>query len=108
MGRYVFVGYCNAVEGRDDDFNEWYWNHHFRDILSLPGVISGRRFTSAPAQLGTMPVPYKYLGLFEVECDDPQALFRELGARSASGHMTRSDSVAEGSSLVLWQFMPES
>lgn len=106
MERYVLIGYCNAAEGRDDEFNDWYWNHHFKDILSLPGIRSGRRLVPA-GQLGAAPLPYQYLGLFEVECDDPNVLFQELGARAASGRMSRSDSVAPGTSLVLWQVMSE-
>lgn len=108
MGRYVFIGYCNAVDGQDDEFNEWYWNVHFKDILDLPGVISGRRFTPASAQLGDIPLPFKYLGLFEVECEDPQAFIGELGARAGSGRITPSTTVAPGTSLVLWQMMSES
>lgn len=105
MGRYLLVGYCNAAEGRDEEFNEWYWNHHFGDFLDLPGVLSGRRFVPADAQLGEVPLPYRYLGLFEIECDDPGALFKEIAARSASGQMSRSTSVEPGSSLVLWELL---
>lgn len=107
MGRYVLVGYSNAVEGREDEYNDWYWNHHFKDILALPGVTSGRRFTPANAQLGDLTPSFKYLGMFEVECEHPQDFFRDLGERVASGTMSRSTSVAEGSSLVLWQLMTE-
>lgn len=105
MARYLLVGYCNAAEGRDEEFNEWYWNHHFRDLLDLPGVISGHRFTPAGAQLGGVAPPYNYLGVFEIECEQPQAFIDELMARSASGQIARSDSVEPGSSLVLWQLM---
>ena len=106
MGRYVFVGYCNAAEGREEEFNDWYWNHHFKDILTLPGVLSGRRFTPASAQLGDIPLPFKYLGIFEVECENPQDFFRELGPRLAAGKISRSTSVADNS-LVLWQVMSQ-
>jgi len=107
MARFILVGYCNAVAGREEEFNDWYWQNHFKDLLSLPGVISGRRFEPAEAQLGPMPIPYQYLGIFEIECDDPKSFFAELAARSASGKMSRSSSVEEGSSLILWQMMAE-
>lgn len=108
MESYVLVGYCNAADGRDEEFNEWYWNHHFKDILDLPGVVSGRRFVPAAAQLIDAPLPFNYLGLFEVQCDDPKRFFDELRMRAASGRMSRSTSVANGSSLVLWSVMSES
>lgn len=108
MGRYTIVGYCNPVEGQDQVFNDWYWTEHMKDILALPGVISGKRFVPAAGQLPGVELPFQYMGLFEVETDDPEALVQEMLKRSAAGLMSRSDSVAPGSSLVLWQVMEPS
>ncbi len=107
MERYVLVGYCNAQEGRDQELNDWYWQHHFKDILELPGVVSGRRLVPAAAQLDNLPLPFSYLGLFEVECDNPAVFFAELRSRGASGRISQSSSVAAGASLILWQVMAE-
>lgn len=104
MERYVLVGYCNAAKDRDDEFNDWYWNHHFKDILALPGVVSGRRFVLAATQLVDAPLPFRYLGIFEVECDDAKRFFDELRTQGASGQISRSTSVVD-SSLVLWKVM---
>lgn len=107
MARFVLVGNCNAIAGRDEEFNDWYWNTHFRQLSSIPCVISGRRFRLAEAQLSQAPQPYRYMGIFEIECEDPQEFFVALGTKMAAGEITPSTTVEEGSSLVMWQLMSQ-
>ena len=38
MAKYTFVVLTNAVDGKDDTFNEWYTNTHLGDVLAVPGV----------------------------------------------------------------------
>lgn len=105
MGRHVLVGHCNAIPGKDEEFNDWYWNTHFQQLLSIPCVQSGRRFRLTEAQLSPAPQPYQYMGIFEIECEDPQAFFAAMGTKLAAGEITPSTTVEEGSSLVMWQLM---
>lgn len=107
MGRYVLVGHCNAIAGKDEEFNDWYWNTHFQELSSIPCVISGRRFRVTEAQLSLAAQPYQYMGIFELECEDPQEFFAALGEKMAAGEMTQSASVEEGASLVMWQMMSQ-
>jgi hypothetical protein len=32
MERYTFLVLTNAVEGTDDEFNDWYNNQHLKDL----------------------------------------------------------------------------
>ena len=45
MAKYTFVVLTNAVEGKDDAFDEWYTNTHLGDVLAVPGFVSAQRFT---------------------------------------------------------------
>lgn len=61
---------CNAVEGQDDDFNEWYTGIHLREILETDGFSTGQRFklVSNARMTGDSPdAPFQYLTLYEVE-----------------------------------------
>jgi hypothetical protein len=39
MAKYTFVVLTNAVEGKDDAFDEWYTNTHLGDVLAVPSLI---------------------------------------------------------------------
>lgn len=68
--RNVFVVFTNSEEGRDDEFNEWYDEHHVHDIVGVEGFVWGQRFELHPAQRpGRAAPPWKYLALYEIEGD---------------------------------------
>ena len=50
MAKYTFVVLTNAVEGKDDAFDEWYTNTHLGDVLAVPGFVSaqGQAAASVP------------------------------------------------------------
>jgi hypothetical protein len=106
MARYWFIAQSNPVAGREEEFNDWYWNEHLKDILAVPGVVSGERFILAPAQFGNADPPFKYLAVYQLDLDDPQKFIEEMSSRAASQRMSRSTSVAPGASVAIWQVMP--
>jgi hypothetical protein len=103
MGRYVFAVQSNPVAGREDEYNEWYSNRHLDDLRAVPGVISARRFTLADQQPVFRPQQFRYLSLYEVETDDPQAFIDELTSRIGTERMPRSTALADELSAVLWK-----
>ena len=105
MARYIFAVHSNPVEGREDEYNEWYSGRHLDDLRAIPGVISARRFALADRQ--TLPVrePYKYLALYEVETDDPQRFIDELISRVDTERMPRSAALSRDLSAVLWKML---
>jgi hypothetical protein len=105
MARYWLIAHSNPAESREDEYNDWYWNRHLEDLLSLPGVVSGKRFQVAPAQFGNAPQPFKYLAVYELEADDPQRFIQDMTAKAASGRMSPSTALAPGASLVIWQLL---
>jgi hypothetical protein len=82
-----FIVFSNAVEGRDDEYNEWYDKHHLPDVLSIEGVKAGKRYRFH----GDNP-EHRYLAIYDIEGDGP-AVLAELGSKSASGEFSSTDSI---------------
>lgn len=61
----VFITNCPDAS-REEEFNNWYNNIHFKDILKLPGFKGATRYRIAHAP----EAPHgKYLALYEIEGD---------------------------------------
>lgn len=89
--RHIYVTLTNAADGRDEDFNEWYTNHHMPEVIErLPGFVRGRRFDMSPVQRvypadHPMPKPWRYLGIYDLELDDIDEIDRSLKRVHESG-----------------------
>jgi len=58
----------NAVEGRDEDFNDWYSNIHARDTMRMRGGLAQQRFSFSADQVQDFDgkFPAKYLAIYDV------------------------------------------
>lgn len=82
MARYTFVVLTDAVEGQEDEFNDWYNNRHLGDVVNIEGFVSAQRFRLSqtdPAQ----QFSHKYLALYEVETDDLEKVRHALAETPA-------------------------
>ena len=84
MGRMIVL--ANAVEGRDDEYNDWYDNTHVHEVLANGPFTAAQRFKMADAQMGD--VSHSYVAIYEFDGPPAEAL-AALGA-AASG-FTPSD-----------------
>lgn len=94
--QHRFIVFANAVEGREDEFNEWYDSTHIPEVLDVEGFVACQRF-----QL-TVPsdeAPGKYLAAYEIDGDDPVAAVKRLGA--AMPDMTQSEDLDRPSVVAL-------
>jgi len=66
---------------KDADYNKWYNDTHLTEIVSVEGIVSARRF--APMD-GNGP----YIAIYELDCDDLDAVVQRLGELGASGKMS--------------------
>jgi hypothetical protein len=101
MAKYILVGPSAAKEGRDDEYNKWYDDEHLRDVCSIPGVISGRRFEIAPTSPSQPDLPY--LAIYEIESDDPISVLAELYRRASLGELHISPAL-DVSSSKMWLY----
>jgi len=98
LARYKLVALCNAAEGREDDFNEWYDKQHMADVLAIPGFVSAERFTC----IGNGP--NKYMAIYEIETDDFAVTLEEFRKRPGTELMPLSDAMDMTSVQVgFWQ-----
>jgi hypothetical protein len=104
MTKYVLVALTNAVESKEQAFNDWYDGQHLPDVLDVPGVVSAQRFKLAETQRSPDPLPYRYMALYEIETDNLPAVLEIAKQRGGTPAMPRSDAVA--SDMSLWYFEP--
>jgi hypothetical protein len=94
MPRFKFLAFTNPVEGREDEYNDWYTNTHLPDLLRVPGLMTAQRFRLTKTQKGDRSHPWKYLGIYDCEADDPKQVIDGIRARSGTPEMPQSTAVA--------------
>jgi hypothetical protein len=82
--------FTNPVEGREDEYNDWYDRVHVPDLLKVPGVVSAQRYEVVPD--GNGEPRHKYLAVYEID-GDPAEVTAELGRRMATGEIPLSDTL---------------
>jgi hypothetical protein len=87
MVKAIDLVLTNAKPGQEAEFNEWYDQVHLHDILKVPGIEWAQRFRISQVKRGanydTMPAPFQYLALYELEGSAEQVLQGIEQARKA-------------------------
>lgn len=91
MGKFKLVVLANPTDGREEEFNEWYSNTHLADVVAVPGFRSAQRF-KLKEPMG-FEHRQQYLAIYEMECDDPQAVVEALYRRRDTPAMVLSDTL---------------
>ncbi len=94
MPKYTFMVLTNPVDGKEDQYNDWYTNTHLGDVLAVPGFVSAQRFKLSDTQRGQPPHPWGYLALYEIETNDLKQTLDTLAARSGTQAMVISEAMA--------------
>ena len=77
----LFVVHSNPVDGREDEYNEWYNNVHLPEVLKIEGFRTAQRFKLAEAQvIGDQS--YGYMALYEIDGVNTQQTLDNLAAAS--------------------------
>ena len=87
MPRYKMLVLSRPVEGREDEFNEWYQHTHLKQIVAIPGFVSAQRFKMASNMRGESAWPYA--AIYEIETDDIEAARREMETRAMDERIAR-------------------
>lgn len=89
MALHKLVVLTNAVDGLEDEYNRWYSDRHLDDVLKVPTFVAAQRFKiSAKLSEGKA---YRYLAIYEIETDDPEASLTALRARGGTDAMVLSE-----------------
>ncbi len=92
MARHVYAVFTNPVEGREDDYNDWYDNRHLDDVMAAAGFTTSRRLrlsATNPAQRS----PHRYLALYEIDTDDIDAVNAALLSAAGTDALPLSDAL---------------
>lgn len=91
---YTLIVYTSPVDGREDEYNDWYDDIHLPEFSALPGVINGRRFKVAGDDKP------QYAAIYELSAH-PDAVMGAMNEGIKNGTVHMSDSVDPASiSLV--------
>lgn len=90
MGKYCLVVITTPVQGKDDEFNDWYTNQHIPDVLRVPGFISAQRLKIMPE---TSDLPGRYIAIYQMETDDPGACVEDLVSRAGQPGLALSSAL---------------
>ena len=79
----LLIVLSNPIDGRHDDFNDWYSNIHIRDVMRLPGSSAVQRLQRVDAPVVEGPgaaaaKTFEYLAVYE--CHDIERLSAGHGA----------------------------
>jgi len=80
---YYQIVFTAMVDGKEDEFNAFYDNHHAPELAAIPGFVRAQRMILAtPANSTSNPsIPAtKYLALFKVETSDLAAV-KQIAAK---------------------------
>lgn len=104
MPTYNLIALTNPLEGRDQEFNDWYTNEHLADVLKLPGVTAAQRFRLSGKQHREGPMPWSYMAVYEIEIDDIAITLSALKAASGTADMPLSPALSP--ERMVWIYEP--
>ena len=97
MARFSYAVLSRAVPGREEEFVAWYRDQHMKDVVKMPGVISGkvvRLDFQRVYDLEAAP-QWTLLTLYELEGDDPETIIESIRAASGSDAMPMTDALTK-------------
>jgi hypothetical protein len=101
MPKGVLIVMTEPLEGKDEEFNEWYDNVHIPELLKVPGFAAAQRFAAVPWTKGELP-PRAYLTLYEFDTDVESV--KEANAQARSGRSHETPPVIDTSASVVYAF----
>ena len=93
MAKLWLVVLTNPVEGREDEYNDWYTNTHLADVLAVEGFEAAQRFEFVPSGLSE-DAPYRYLAIYEVDENSKEAAEKALLETAGGPAMPLSKAMA--------------
>ncbi|TGD71348.1 hypothetical protein E4634_18935 [Mangrovimicrobium sediminis] len=91
MASYKFVVLSRPVEGREDEYNEWYQTVHLPELTSIPGIQAAQRFRMEVALVEGDAWPY--MSIYELETDDVNAVLAQLTGMAENQLLTMTDAI---------------
>jgi hypothetical protein len=94
MSKYKLIVMTQPVEGREQEYNDWYQGSHLPDLVSISGVQSAQRFRLSRTVVAE-PGPLPYLAIYDIETDDIDKTLNELRTRVGTGEIFVSSALSK-------------
>lgn len=85
MARWKMIVQLDPAEGREAEFVDYYPNVHVSDVAKLPGVLGAQFLRTGLMMTDKGAYPWKYMVIYDVECDDPSEIRDRMTAAVQSG-----------------------
>jgi hypothetical protein len=92
MAKTLLVVLTEPVEGREDEYNDWYTNDHLDDVLKAAGFEAAQRFKFVASPLSKRPIA-PYLAIYEVDSDKREQAEKLLLETAMTPAMPISDAM---------------
>jgi hypothetical protein len=79
---YLQVVFTAMVEGKEDEFNAFYNQHHAPEVVAIPSFFRAQRMVLARPTTAAIP-PTKYLAMYWAQTSDPAAVKKAADAAGA-------------------------
>ena len=101
IGNAVMLVFMEPAAGTEKEFNEWYNQNHVPERVSVPGILSARRYELCDGE-GAL----KYLAVYELE--NAEVLQGEAYLKNAAESTPMNFTRPKVQRLVYRQVFPES
>lgn len=95
MAHYKLVVFSDPIEGREQEYNDWYNKQHLQDVVAVPGFVAAQRFRLKELTGGTFR--HRYLAIYDIEAEDSKKVMEELQSRAGTARMVISEALDSAS-----------
>jgi len=97
----VMPTFCRDIS-RESEFNDWYFNTHFHDLLKTPGVLQASRFNNCNPNIDVGDP--QYLAIYEMVSDDIPSVIQQIflddqHVRKPQGRMINCIGISYGTGI---------
>jgi hypothetical protein len=91
----------SPVEGREEEFNDWYQNTHLGQVVAVKGIKSAQRFKVAKAYADGPAHPY--LAIYDIEADNIDDPVQGIIDRMGTDDMIISSAMDPNTVTVMYE-----
>ncbi len=102
MPKYKMISLTNPVDGRDEEFNDWYQNVHLPEVVSSEGMVSAQRYKVAAPLLA--PMSFGYLAVYDIDTPDIGGFLGAMGAAAAKNTKCEAADTANSYTVIFSEF----
>ena len=104
MAEAVMVVLAAAQPGQAEELDQWYETRHVKDLMAVPGFKSIARYDLRAMKIPEGCPQWDFLGLYQLEADDINAVLAESGKRMGTAQMPASPAMDSAKTLAFVAF----